>query len=120
VIQVGPLAQGERRQIEARAVEGSVLCGTVRQAETGVPIEHAVVRYEGPSYPCTGSSSISASLQSARTDAEGRFASRTPLVSGPLTIRVSAESGGKRVQIQHDVVVGREPHTKLDLTVPFN
>src|SRR5205814_1051713 len=91
VIEVGPLARGERREIEARAVEGSVLCGTVRQAETGAPIAHAVVRYEGASYPRTGSA-----LQSARTDAEGRFASRTALVPGPLIIWVSAESGGKR------------------------
>jgi hypothetical protein len=119
VIEVGPLARGERREIEAGAVEGSVLCGTVRRAETGAPIEHAWVRYEGASYPRTGSSSISASVQSARTDAEGRFASRTALVPGPLFIWVSAESGGKRVRLQHEAVVGREPRTELDLTVPF-
>jgi hypothetical protein len=109
VIEVGPLALGERREIEARAVEGSVLCGTVRQAETGAPIENAVVRYE----------SASSGVQSVRTDAEGRFASRTALVPGPLIIRVSAESGGKRVRIRHEMVVGREPRTVFDPAVPF-
>ena len=89
VIEVGHLAVGERREIEARAVEGSVLCGTVRHAETGAPIEHACVRYEGPAYPRTGSA-----LQSAYTDAEGRFATHTALVPGPLTLWVSAGSGG--------------------------
>jgi hypothetical protein len=43
VIEVRPLAVGERREIEVRAVEGSVLCGTVRHAETGAPIERAWV-----------------------------------------------------------------------------
>ena len=119
VIGVGPLALGERQEIEAGAVEGSTLCGTVRQAETGTPIENAVIGYEGASYPRNGSSSVSASLQSARTDAEGRFASRTALVPGPLIIWVSAESGGKRIRVGHEVVVGREPLTELNLTIPF-
>ena len=104
MIEVGPLASGERREIEARAVEGSILCGTVRRAETGAPIEHAWVRYEGAAYPRTGSG-----LQSAYTDAEGRFATRTALVPGPLTVGVSAMSGGKRAGIRHEVVVGQEP-----------
>jgi hypothetical protein len=114
VIEVGHLAGGERQEIEARAVEGSVLCGTIRHAETGALLEHAIVRYEGAWYPPTGSG-----VQSARTDAEGRFATRTALVPGPLIIRVSAESGGKRAQVRHEVVVGRGPRTVLDLTVPF-
>ncbi len=113
VIEVGPLGVGERREIEARAVEGSVLCGTVRHAQTGAPIEHAWVRYEGPAYPRTGSA-----LQSAYTDAEGRFATHTALVPGPLTLWASAgvRRGGR---LRHDVVVRREPRTEVDLIVPF-
>jgi hypothetical protein len=105
---------GERREIEALAVEGSVLCGTVRRAETGAPIEHAWVRYEGAAYPRTGSA-----LQSAYSDAEGRFATRTALIPGPLTVGVSAMSGGKRIGIRHEVVVGQEPCTELDMSIPF-
>jgi hypothetical protein len=41
------------------------------------------------------------------------------LVPGPLVIRFSAEYGGKRVGLQREVVVGREPRTVLDFTVPF-
>jgi len=114
VIEIGPLAVGERREIEARAVEGSVLCGTVRQAEAGAPIEHAWVRYEGAAYPRTGSA-----LQSVYTDAEGKFATRTALVPGRLTISVSAVVGGKRLQFRHEVVVRREPRTELNLDVPL-
>jgi hypothetical protein len=114
VIEVGPLALGERREIEARAVEGSVLCGTVSRAETGAPIEHALVRYEGAAYPRTGSA-----LQSAYSDAEGRFATRTALIPGPLTVGVSAMSGGKRVGTRHEVVVGQEPCMELDMSIPF-
>jgi hypothetical protein len=119
VIEVGHLAEGERREIQICAVEGSILYGTVRQADTGEPIENATVRYEGASYPLTGSSSISAALQSAHTDAHGRFASRTALVPGPLIIWIAAKSGGKRVRLQREVVVGPEPRTALDLTIPF-
>ncbi len=114
VIEAGPLAVGERREIEVSAVEGSVLCGTVRHAETGAPIEHASVRNEGAAYPRTGSA-----LQSSYTDAEGRFATRTALVPGPLTVWVSAESGGKRRRLSHEVVVGRDSRTVLDFTVHF-
>jgi hypothetical protein len=115
VIEVGPLAGGERREIEAGAVEGSVLCGTICQAKTRAPIEHAWVRYEGAAYPRNGSA-----LQSAYTDAEGRFATWTALVPGPLTVWVSAVLGGKRLRFQHEVVVRREPRTELDLETPFD
>lgn len=114
VIEVGRLAVGERREIEVRAVEGAILCGTVRHAGTGAPIERALVRYEGAAYSLARSA-----FQSSHTDAEGRFAMRTALVPGPLTIGVSAEFGGKRGWLSREVVVEWAPRTVLDFSVPF-
>jgi len=93
VIDVGPARRGQCREIEAVAVEGSVLCGTVRSARTGTPLEHAWVRYEGASYPRTGSS-----LQTAVTDAQGRFATRTaprPRPTRPPGLRGRRRQAGR-------------------------
>ena len=110
VIEVGPLAVGERREIEARAVEGSVLCGTVRHAETGAPIEHAWVRYEGAAYPRTGSAPPVGLHR--RRGAICHTNGPRPRTTHPLGLGGVRREG---VRLRHEVVVRREPRTEVDL-----
>lgn len=110
---VPELHKGEKREISATAVRGSVLCGRVLQSGTKAPIYRAEVRFQSEAYPRTGST-----IQAAYTDAEGRFEFKYPIVPGPLDVAVSVSHQGKRIGRRHKIVVRDEPRTEAEFLLP--
>jgi hypothetical protein len=112
-VTIPDLGAGEKRDVPAGAVAGSVLCGRVCEEQSGAPIRFAEVRFESATYPGTAST-----FQAAYTGADGAFAFRYPVVPGSFTIRVSSFRSGRSVGQRHRIVVGTEPRTELNFRLP--
>ena len=103
-ILVSELTKGERREIAALAVRGSILCGQVLDAEAKEPGRNLWMKVEGDSYPVG---------QVTHTDINGRFEFAVPIAAGRVDVRVEPVwSGGRQ-----SVLIGQTSRTELTLLV---
>ena len=99
VIPVARLARGERRAVEARAVPGTILSGSVTEEESGRPVDFAEIRFTSELYPEDGSNVLA-----VHTDAQGRFTTRTaiaPRRARPLGVRLGPGPPGRPTPPDH-------------------
>lgn len=109
-IAVRDLREGERRQITAVAVNGSVLRGRVHETESKNPVPQVFLRIESEVYPGKPST-----FQTTHTDDAGEFVFPVPIEPGPIEVMLMGRCRGARLGRFVTVVVSPEPRTDVTL-----